>query len=461
LNPEEVLDERNEPLKVSVVGLGKLGACTAAALASKHINVIGVDVHEKTVDTINAGHAPVSEPWLEETIFMSQGHLRATNDYEDAVCNSDLTLILVPTPSKADGGFSLDYVRTAGKEIAEVLARKSSYHVVVLVSTVLPGDCETEIIPLLEQYSAKRCGPDFGFCYGPEFIALGSVIHDFLNPDFVLIGEYDDRSGDMLSNMYRHSCENDPSIARMNIVNAEITKISVNTYVTTKITFANMLTEVCSRLPGANVDVVTDAMGRDTRIGRRYLTGAVSFGGPCFPRDNVAFAHLAHSIGANGGLAEATHAYNEAHKTWLLDRVLLSCPDPGSLVSVVGLTYRPRTTVLEQAAGMWLVRQLISYGKRVKVFDPHAMSELHTIFGNTVDYAWDLASAVGDADVSVLMTPEDGVPDLRAQDFRGTQTTVFDCWRSCKQSLQGAPGVSYIGLGMGPDVSIAKPASVP
>jgi UDPglucose 6-dehydrogenase len=416
-----------------------------------------MDVNQKAVDLINAGRAPVVEPLLQETISAGLGRLRATNDYEDAVCNSDMTLILVPTPSQPDGGFSLEFVRAAAKEIARVLAHKQAYHVVTLVSTVLPGDCESQVIPLLEEHSGKRCGPDFGFCYGPEFIALGSVIDDFLHPDFVLIGEYDGRSGDKLSDMYRRSCENEPSIARMNIVNAEITKISVNTYVTTKITFANMLTELCSQLPGANVDVVTDAMGRDSRIGRRYLTGAVSFGGPCFPRDNVAFAHLAHSLGVDAGLAEATHAYNESLKLWLLDRVLRASADPGTLISIIGLAYRPGTPVLEKATGMWLADTLAGLGKRLILFDDIAMLQARERLGAGVEYAADLHSAVSDARVVVLIAGDETVCNLRPTDFPQPTVTVIDCWRSCTW-METNPSIDYAPLGTGAMPPIFQPA---
>jgi UDPglucose 6-dehydrogenase len=180
-------------------------------------------------------------------------------------------------------------------KIGKALARKNSYHLVVLSSTVMPGATE-KIRQMLEQTSGKRCGEEFGFCYNPEFIALGSVIRDMLNPDMLLIGESDERAGQILAGIYGNVCKSKPVVARMNFVNAELTKLSVNTYVTTKISYANMLAEICEKLPGADADVVTSALGLDSRIGRKYLKGALGYGGPCFPRDNVAFAALARSL---------------------------------------------------------------------------------------------------------------------------------------------------------------------
>src|SRR5207245_462512 len=227
-----------------------------------------------------------------------------------APVEANSTLIVVPTPSTEEGGFSIDYVIEAARSIGRGLKAKDGYHLVVLTSTVLPGSTEYGMIPVLERESGKRCGQDFGVCYSPEFIALGQVIKDFLNPEFLLIGEQDERAGEMLASIYLAVCDNQPKIARMNLVNAELTKISVNAYVTMRISFANMVASLSEQLPGGDVDTVTGALGLDTRIGSRYLKGAVAFGGPCFPRDNQALAYLARQLGQTGALAEAVHAYN-------------------------------------------------------------------------------------------------------------------------------------------------------
>ena len=194
--------------EVSVVGLGKLGVCMAACMASKGHSVIGVDVNPVTLRRVQLGEAPVVEPGLRELMAETKERFTGTNDYSQAVLQTSVTFIVVPTPSEDGGGFSLQYVKQAAREIGRALKKKNSYHLVVLTSTVLPGSSEYGVIPLLEQESGKRCGKDFGFCYGPEFIALGSVIRDFLNPDFVLIGQFDQRSGEILESFYQVVCEN-------------------------------------------------------------------------------------------------------------------------------------------------------------------------------------------------------------------------------------------------------------
>jgi UDPglucose 6-dehydrogenase len=268
-----------------------------------------VDVNQALVNALNQGRTPVFEPGLAEMIQANRLRLSATESYRDAVLATEATFIMVPTPSDVDGRFSMHVVLEAAENIGKAL-REKDWHLVVLSSTVMPGSTAAALVPALEAHSGKRCGLDFGVCYKPEFIALGSVIHDMLNPDMILIGESDERSGKMLDNFYTDVCESSPRVNRMSYVNAELVKLSVNTFVTTKISYANMLAEVCETLHGADVDTVTRAIGCDSRIGHKYLRGAMGYGGPCFPRDNVAFSALARMNRVPALLPEATDQLN-------------------------------------------------------------------------------------------------------------------------------------------------------
>ena len=250
---------------ISVIGLGKLGTPIAACFAARDFQIIAVDIDAQKVDAIGRGVPPVREPGLAELLQESRGRLIATQDTEAAVRDSEATFIVVGTPSEADGGFSLRYAVPTCEAIGRALRNKDSYHLVVLTSTVMPGSTGGAIKLALERASGKRCGQDFGLCYSPEFIALGTVIRDFYYPDFLLIGESDLRAGDLLSDVYARTCKNSPTIARMNFINAEITKLAVNTYITTKISYANMLARLCEKLPEADVSVVTYALGLDSR----------------------------------------------------------------------------------------------------------------------------------------------------------------------------------------------------
>jgi UDPglucose 6-dehydrogenase len=436
-------------LRACVIGLGKLGSPLAACLAAKGLTVVGVDHDPKKVDAINQQKPPVHEPGLGEMLAQTQGRLTAVSDVEDAIRRSDISFIVVSTPSDPAGGFSLRYVDPVCQAIGRALAAKQDYHVICLTSTVMPGTTGGPVRELLERVSGKRLDVDFGLCYSPEFIALGSVIRDFLNPDMLLIGESDKRAGDFLQSLYAQVCENKPALARMSFVNAEITKLAVNTYVTTKISYANMLARICERLSGANVDVITSALGLDTRIGPKYLKGAVSYGGPCFPRDNLALAQLAQQLGVPPDLAQAVDRFNRAQISWLAD--LVQSRTDG-IVGILGLTYKAGTDVVEEAAGFLLAKELVARGMKVLAFDPAYGNGSRGPSVAKLCLAESAVECIDKSDVVVLATswPEFNSIDAgqwgRSRDHK--PRTVIDCWRMVK-FLRNQPGVDYFGLGMG------------
>ena len=434
-------------MKACVIGLGKLGSPLAACLAAKGLTVVGVDNDPRKVEAINHAQPPVQEPGLGELLARTDGRLTAISDVEAAVRQTDISFIVVSTPSDPAGGFSLRYVEPVCQAIARALATRSDYHVVCLTSTVMPGTTGGTVREMLEQASGKRVGVDFGLCYSPEFIALGSVIRDFLNPDMLLIGESDRRAGDFLQSLYAQVCENKPAIARMSFVNAEITKLAVNTYVTTKISYANMLARICEQLPGANVDVITSALGLDTRIGPKYLKGALSYGGPCFPRDNLALAQLAQQLHVPPDLAQTVDRFNRAQVSWLADVVQRT----KGTVGILGLTYKAGTDVVEEAAGFLLAKELLARGAAVLAFDPAFGRHSRGPALEKLCFASSALECIQKSDVVILATawPEFSAITANQWARNSNQTrTVIDCWRAVK-FLREEPGVRYLALGLG------------
>lgn len=431
---------------LSVIGLGKLGAPMLAVFAKKGFNVVGMDLNAGYVEAINAGRAPVPEPGLQEMITANMSRIRATTSMEEAVLASEISFIIVPTPSGEGGFFRNDYVISAVKEIGAALRKKDGYHVVVVTSTVMPGSTGGVIREALEEASGRKVGENLGLCYNPEFIALGTVVRDMLFPDMILIGESDDKAGSVLESVYRNSTESNPEFQRMNWVNAEICKISVNTYVTTKISYANMIADLCDHLDGADADVVTMALGADSRIGKKYIRGAIAYGGPCFPRDNKAFAALGRSLGANTDLAVATDVIN-SHQSTRLSRAVASLNKPGTKVAILGLAYKPNTPVIEESQGLALAAQLLEAGYAVSLSDPEAMSSLSAASlpsGATVEA--DARAAIAKADIVVVMTAWDAYRQLPAAEFAGK--AVIDPWRLYAQgSLASAAHHVWLGWG--------------
>ncbi|HEY2741441.1 MAG TPA: nucleotide sugar dehydrogenase [Gaiellaceae bacterium] len=435
-------------MRIAVVGLGKLGAPLAAVLASKGHDVLGIDVNSETVRLLRDGRAPVEEPGLQALLDTARGRLDATTDLA-AAADCDVTIVLVPTPSDERGAFTNAYVVAAIEGVGAALARREDYHAVVVASTVMPGACDSEIRAALERTSGRRVNDTLGLCYSPEFIALGNVIRDLMEPDMVLIGESDTRAGDVVEPLYRGMCENDPPIRRLSLVNAELTKIAVNTFVTMKISYANMLADMCERLPGADVAAVTDALGLDSRIGGRYLRGAIGYGGPCFPRDNKAFALLARDLGAEPLLAEATDTINVGQAERLA-RIVRSRLSPGSVVGILGLAYKPDTAVLDESPGVALARVLIADSYEVNVYDPAATDAAVRALDGMAHGSSSVDELVARSDVVVITTPWPEFADLPmgALDRDGERLVVVDCWGMLSYERY-APAVDIVRLGRG------------
>ena len=421
----------------------------AAAMASRGVRTIGVDINHSAVEKVRHKLPPVFEPGLAEMIASCDGLLDATLDIESAVKQTSITFVVVPTPSNASGAFSLEFVADAMQSVGWALRDKSDYHLVVLASTVLPGSTDFVVKPLLERSSGKQCGSGFGLCYSPEFIALGSVLKDFLNPDFLLLGETDSRAGELVSRFYHDEMSLQAPVSRMSAVNAELTKIALNTFITTKITYANMLAEICERLPGGDVDVVTGALGFDRRIGSKYLKGALGYGGPCFPRDNHALAYLLEQLGVSSQLPRTIDQLNRSQARRIVALVERITHEQRNKVAVLGLAYKPYTNVVEESQGVAIAELLAHKGYEVCVFDPVALEAAKAVLRESVRYSGSVVDCVRDASVIVLTTDW---PEFRSVLHQVGNCVpkphVVDGWRLLRQSAD-LEGTSYCGIGIG------------
>lgn len=426
-------------MRLCVVGLGKLGSPLAAVLARAGHQVTGVDTSPRAVELLDAGRAPVDETGLQEVIDAAGERLRATTDMAAAVQASEMTFVIVPTPSGSDGTFSLDHILSAVGSVGDALRLQPQRdHVVVITSTVMPGATGGPIRETLERHAGRRLGDNLGLCYSPEFIALGTVVRDMTHPDLLLVGASGAPAGEKLAAVLRSFAEGQPPVMLLSLVDAEVAKIAVNTFVTTKISYANMLAEICERLPGADAHAVTAAVGLDTRIGSKYLRPGGAYGGPCFPRDNVALAALARSLGVSADVAEATDRVNRRHATRIA-QVAAEALRGGDRVAVLGLTYKPGTHVVEEAEGVAVARHLAGRGLHVTVHDPRGIEGARALLGDAVAYASGAADAVAGADVVVVTTPW---PEYAAVAALPGPHTVVDCWRCCTEPAR--PQVTVI-----------------
>lgn len=429
-------------MNISVFGLGKLGAVIAALHACNGHKVIGVDINENFVLLINNGKSPHQEPILQELIDGAKGNLSATTDVEKAVLHSDASYLIVPTPSDANGIFTNKFVVSVMNSIGIALRKKSGYHLVVLNSTVMPGSCDGEIRQALENASGRKVGESLGLVYSPEFIALGSVVKDMKFPDLVLIGQSDSKAGDLVEKIAATVIESKPEIHKMTLVNAEIVKIAINTFVTTKISFANMLSEICDYLPNADVDVVTNAVGSDSRVGKKYLKGALGYGGPCFPRDNIALTKLAMQLGAGFDVPEATDAINRRQINRIANLVKAHKLE-NKAIAVLGMSYKPDTPVVEESQGIMIANLLCQMGSKVLVNDPMALSNAKELLESAIEVVSEIDEVLSKSDVLIITTPWLEYKDLTAVQLRNK--IVIDCWRIFDQEALPQSKVIFPG----------------
>jgi UDPglucose 6-dehydrogenase len=435
-------------MRLSVIGLGKLGACAAACFAAKGFDVVGIDTNPATVAALDAGLAPVDEPRLQDLIVAGSYRLRASQDYRAAIQDSDVTFLIVPTPSTEDWQFSSRYLEDALRNLAVALKDSGkSYHLFAVCSTVSPGTTDRRLIPLVESVSGRRLNDGFGMCYSPEFVALGSVISDFLKPDLVVIGQSSDSAGEPLAKIYERVCENRPYVAKMSIVSAEITKISINAYVTMKISFANTLAAICEAIPGADIDAITAALGADHRIAPSYLKAGLSYGGPCFPRDNRAFVAFAREHQQEAALAIATDLVN---KTRINDAVrkILSYAQIGNdrSIAVLGLAYKANSSVIEESVSVKIIEELLREEFQIIVYDPLALDNVRGRFGGDILYASCVGECFSQSSLCVIATSDDHFRMIGADDIVKNPTTIIDFWRILDQARLGDK-VKYVALG--------------
>jgi UDPglucose 6-dehydrogenase len=440
-------------MNLSVIGLGKLGLCSAACFAARGHTVIGVDSNADLLADLRQGRCPIRETGLADLLRTAGTALHYTDDSAEAVAGSDITLIIVPTPSRDDGAFSNEYVLRALEQLAPALAAKESFHVVDIVSTVMPGSCEREFLPLLEGLSGKVCGRDFGLVYNPEFIALGSVIRDFLHPDLVLIGASDERSANAVRGTYASMVESEPRYGIMSLLNAEIAKLGLNCFVTMKISFANELAALCERIPGADVDAVSEAVGADSRVGRKYLTGGLGFGGTCFPRDNRAFQAVGRAFGYEPLLSPRVIAVNDAVPDRIFALIRERTP-PSGPVALFGLSYKQDTHIVEESQAVLLARRLLAAEYALRLHDPLALDEARAALGaeaaGRVVCCPSPYEAAQDATAVILLTDW---PQFKRYDWERLEQAaapgalLLDAWRILRGREFGNFAYRPLGLG--------------
>jgi UDPglucose 6-dehydrogenase len=408
--------------KISVIGVGYVGLCTAVGFASKGYSVLACDVDEQKIGKINLGIPPFHEPELEEKLSdcIRKGNLKGLlNQTQQIIDETDLTFVAVGTPSEPDGGIDLKYIESAAQNIGKALKNKSSYHIVIIKSTVVPGTTQDTVKPFLEKESGKKCGVDFGLCMNPEFLRQGSAFQDTVNADRVVIGSYDKRSGDALEDLYKgFYVKQTPPIIRTTLSTAELIKYASNAMLATKISFINTMANICEQIPGADVKVVAKAMGLDKRIGPLFLDAGLGYGGSCFPKDVKALIACSKSLGYDPELLDSVEQVNKMQP---LKAVKFCEEQLGSLegkkIAILGLAFKPDTDDMREARVIPIINQLLKEGACVTAYDPVAIPVAKTIFKDTIKYASSTIECLKNAECCILVTEWNEFKKLSPEDF--------------------------------------------
>lgn len=396
-------------LSISIFGLGYVGSVSAACFASMGHRVMGVDVSRAKVEMLESGRSPIVEARMNDIVaeYHKSCLLHATTDPAEAVLGSDLSFICVGTPSLRNGKLDLGHIENVAREIGAALRQKSTHHVVVLRSTVLPGTTESVLLPILEKESGRKAGIDFSVCYNPEFMREGSAVADFLQPPYTILGSQDPRHLEPLRELYKNT---PGKVFETSITVAEMVKYLSNAFHAVKVTFANEMGTLCKHL-GVDAQAVTEIFTSDTRlnISPAYLAPGFAFGGSCLPKDVRALTYRAKELDLKLPLLESLLLSNAEH----VDRALEAVMRTGKKrIAQLGLSFKAGTDDLRESPQVQLIKRLLGEGYNVRIWDKDV--SLGRLAGSNRQYieeviphigsllTTDLVEALREADVVII-----------------------------------------------------------
>ncbi|CAI8956866.1 MULTISPECIES: nucleotide sugar dehydrogenase [unclassified Pseudomonas] len=429
-------------MRISIFGLGYVGAVCAGCLSARGHQIIGVDVQALKIDMINSGKSPIVEPGLGELLQqgVASGMLRGTLDVREAVLETDISFLAPPTPSKRNGDLDVSYIEEVCRQIGQVLPLKTTRHTVVVRSTVLPGTLRNVVIPTLEQYSGLKAGVDFGVAVNPEFLRESTAIKDYDFPAMTVIGELDSTSGDLLEEIYR---ELDAPVIRKTIEVAEMIKYTCNVWHAAKVTFANEIGNIAKAV-GVDGREVMEVICQDRKLNLSsyYMRPGFAFGGSCLPKDVRALSYRAGQLDVESPLIESLMRSNSAQVRKAFD--IIASYDKRK-VALLGLSFKAGTDDLRESPLVELAEMLIGKGFDLSIYDSNV--EYARVHGANRDYIEskiphvssllrsNFDEVVANADVIVLGNGDEAFAPLVERAFADKK--VFDLVGFMRQSSGG------------------------
>ena len=431
-------------MKIAVVGTGYVGLVTGTCLAETGNEVVCVDIDKAKVEKMKNGIVPIYEPHL-DVIFernIKQGRLSFTTDLAEAIKDTTIIFLALPTPPGEDGSADLSYVLGVADQLGKMI---TDYKVIIDKSTVPVGTAEK-----VNAAVAAHATVDFDIVSNPEFLREGFAVDDFLKPDRVVIGTESSRAKELLIELYKPYVRQGNPIIFMDEKSAELTKYAANAFLATKITFMNEIANFCEKV-GADVDAVRAGIGSDTRIGKRFLFPGIGYGGSCFPKDVQALAKSGAQVGYNFKILGSVMSVNQDQKTALMPKILehYNGDIKGKKVALWGLAFKPDTDDIREAPALYLIDELLKAGASISAYDPEAMSNVQELVGDKIRFALSAYDACKGADFLLIAT-EWAVfrnPDFKKVKDGLNESVIFDGRNLYDLPMMEKENFTYISIG--------------
>ncbi len=404
-------------MKIAVVGTGYVGLVSGTCFAETGNDVICVDIDQSKVDRLSNGQITIFEPGL-EVLFkrnLKEGRLSFTTSLEEAIKESTVIFLALPTPPGEDGSADLRYVLGVADHLGKIM---TDYKVIVDKSTVPVGTADR----VKEAVAANYKG-DFDVVSNPEFLREGVAVDDFMKPDRVVIGAESQRAFDIMDELYAPYVRQGNPVMHMDTRSAELTKYAANSFLATKISFMNEIARLCELL-GADVDMVRKGVGSDDRIGKRFLFPGIGYGGSCFPKDVKALVHSAASVDYDFKILKAVEDVNADQKKALVPKIMQHYGSiEGKTVALWGLAFKPNTDDIREAPALEMIELLTQAGAKVQAYDPEAMANVKAIMADKATFCESSYETLEGADFLVIATEW---PEFRTPDFNKIQGLLKD-----------------------------------
>ena len=433
-------------MRICVVGMGYVGLVSGACLAKLGHEVIGVEIDDGRIEKLRRGTSPIYEPGLEGVMkeVIQNKKLSFTHDLKEGLSGAEVILNAVGTPPNEQRRVELKYVWELARQVGE---RLDHYAVFVNKSTVPVGTAD-EVKKIIQEHSKNNVS--FDVASNPEFLREGSAIHDFMNPDRIVVGVASEKAKEVLQNMYRPLIDQGKRFFATDIKSAELIKYASNSFLAAKIAFINEIANLCDSV-GADVREVARGMGFDSRIGEKFLEPGPGYGGSCFPKDVDGLIHVAADHGMHLRILESVAEANRFQRIGAIYRLRKQLPDVvGKTIAVWGLSFKPNTDDVRESAAIEVIGNLVEEGARVKCYDPVAGENAKKILQNAnVELVADKMEALTDADALVLMTQWDEFRALKPEDMKKHMkgNVVIDMRNIWDRELFEKAGLIYEGVG--------------